>query len=169
LPRSRVLFRERFSIEPRWTSRSLQSEPSVVLERGESDAVVVIGNLALAMSGRFAHEYDLGQEWWRLTRLPFVFAVWAVRPGVTVGDLPEVLRQSLRLGLAHLDLIAKEAARTLALDPELCSNYLRAMIRYELNERAWQGMARFFELCVGMAMCPPYPPVGLAQWVKTNR
>jgi chorismate dehydratase len=164
----RVLCRRRFAIEPECVARSPQSDPSVILERGETDAAVVIGNLALAMSGHFEHEYDFGQEWWHLTGLPFVFAVWAVRPGTEVGDLPEVLRQSLRLGLAHLELIANDAARTLGLDPGLCLNYLRAMIRYEMTDRAWQGMARFFAMCVEMAICPPLPPRDLARKAIMN-
>jgi len=161
----RILCRWHFSVAPRWVTRPGKSSPLVVLERGESDAALVIGNLALAMSGQFPFEFDLGQEWWRLTGLPFVFAVWAVRPGTDVGDLPEVLRRSLQLGVAHLEWIAREAAQTLDLDPALCLNYLRAMIRYELTERAWQGMARFFEMCVDMGVCPPSPPAALARWV----
>jgi len=164
----RVLFDRRFRIEPEWRERPPQSDPSAILERNEADAAVVIGNLALAMSGRIGHEYDLGQEWWHLTGLPFVFAVWAVNPNADVGDLPQALRASLRLGLAHLDLIAEDAGRTLGLDPRLCGRYLRAMIRYELTPRAWQGMAHFFALCASMGLCPAAPPRDLARWVEKN-
>lgn len=164
----KVLCRWHFSIEPTWAMRSRRSDPAVVLEKGKNEAVLVIGNAALRMSGRFPYEYDLGQEWWRLTGLPFVFAVWVVRPGTEVGDLPAVLRQSLQLGLAHLDRIADEAARALRLDPGLCLNYLRAMIRYELTERTWQGMARFFEMCSILGICPPCPPPALARWLNRD-
>jgi len=154
----RILCGHQFMIMPRWVRGIRNLEPAAVLEQGKSDAVLVIGNRALAMSGRFPYEYDLGQEWWRLTRLPFVFAVWAVRPGAQVGDLPKVLARSLKLGLAHLDLIADTAARNLDLDPVLCLAYLRKMLRYELTERAWEGMARFFEWCARMRLCPSVPP-----------
>ena len=149
--------------------RPQKSDPMTILERGQSDAALVIGNLALAMSGHFAHEHDLGREWWRLTGLPFVFAVWVVRPGADVGDLPVVLRRALRLGVAHLDLIAEDAGRTLGLDPALCLHYLRKMIRYKLTERAWRGMARFHKMCVEMGQCPPQPPAALARWAEAGR
>lgn len=164
----KVLCRKRFSIEPDWVARSHNNDPSIVLARGGSDAAVVIGNVALAMSGRFAYEYDMGQEWWHLTGLPFVFAVWAARGGTVVGDLAEVLHRSLRMGLAHLDLIADDAARAADLDPGLCRTYLRRMIRYELTDRAWQGMACFFEMCASMGICPSSPPPALARWLPTR-
>lgn len=165
----KVLCRWHFQIEPRWVERSQKSDPMTILERGESDAALVIGNLALAMSGHFAHEYDLGREWWRLTRLPFVFAVWVVRPGAEVGDLPNVLRRSRRLGVAHLELIAEDAGRTLGLDPTLCLHYLRKMIRYKLTERAWRGMAQFYRMCVEMGHCPSHPPADLARWINAGQ
>ena len=161
----KILCRRHFAIEPEWRTRPQKHDAIAVLEHGECDAAVVIGNLALQMSGRFPHEHDLGQEWWRLTGLPFVFAVWAVRPGAEVGDLPDVLRRSLRLGLAHLDLIADDAARTLNLDRDLCFSYLQAMIRYELTERAWQGMGEFFQMCAELGICPPHAPPALARWL----
>jgi chorismate dehydratase len=159
----RVLCRERFRIEPRWTERAAGSDPADLLERCEADAAVVIGNAALRMSGRFAYEYDLGQEWWALTHLPFVFAVWAARPGVATDELARVLRRSLALGMAHLDLIAAEAARSLELDEALVSNYLRRMLRYELTDRAWEGMGRFWRYCVAMKLCPATAPRDLAR------
>jgi len=160
----RVLCQRHFSIEPRWIRRAQRESPAMLLKRGKSDAALVIGNQALAMSGNFAHEYDLGREWWRLTGLPFVFALWAVRPAVETGDLARVLRYSLRLGLRHLKLIAGEAGRVLDLAPALCFRYLRKMIRYRLTARAWRGMAKFFELCAQMGICQNQPPRDLAKW-----
>lgn len=165
----KVLCRHRFGIEPRWLTRAPGSNPATLLERGDSDAVVVIGNAALAMSDHTAHEYDLGQEWWHLTNLPFVFAVWAVRPGAAAGDLPKVLSRSLELGLGHLDLIAEDAGRNLELDPALCLAYLRRMIRYALTDRAWQGMARFHELCAALNLSPAHPPPDLARRLRSDR
>ena len=45
------------------------------------DAALVIGDSALSQPWEriFPHVYDLGTQWWHMTGLPFVFAVWAVR------------------------------------------------------------------------------------------
>jgi len=51
-----------------------------------ADAVMLIGDRGmLPTSGRFEFEWDLGEEWWRWTGLPFVFAVWIARPGVDLS------------------------------------------------------------------------------------
>ncbi len=162
----RILCRSRFPSRPRWVRGLGGLEPSEVLERNLADAVLVIGNRALAMSGRYPCEYDLGCEWYRMTRLPFVFAVWAVRPGVEVGDLPRVLRRSLQLGKSHLRWIARDAAEEFHLDEALVFSYLQKMIRYNLTERAWEGMSKFFELCKSMGLGPTKPPPDLACFLR---
>jgi len=46
--------------------------------------VLLIGDRAMrACLPGFVHAYDLGQEWFDWTGLPFVYAVWAVRDGRT--------------------------------------------------------------------------------------
>ncbi|MCX8036792.1 MAG: menaquinone biosynthesis protein [Candidatus Sumerlaeia bacterium] len=146
---------------PKWVRGLGNLEPSEVLERDLADAVLVIGNRALAMSGRYPYEYDLGREWYRMTRLPFVFAVWTVRPGVEVGDLPCVLRRSLHLGKMHLAWIARDAAEEFHLDEQLVFSYLKKMIRYNLTRRAWKGILAFFKLCRFMGLGPTTPPLDL--------
>src|SRR5882724_10614974 len=45
----------------------------------QHDAGLVIGDPALKVDRSQYFTYDLAEEWLRLTRKPFVFAVWAVR------------------------------------------------------------------------------------------
>ena len=49
---------------------------------------------------------DLAEAWQAMTGLPFVFALWVVRAGVDLGDLPEALARSRAEGLAHADELA---------------------------------------------------------------
>ncbi len=46
---------------------------------------------------------DLAEAWAEMTGLPFVFALWVVRAGVDLGDLPEALARCRAEGLAHAD------------------------------------------------------------------
>jgi chorismate dehydratase len=39
-------------------------------------AGVVIGDRAFDLNGRFLYQYDLSEEWFKFTGLPFVFACW---------------------------------------------------------------------------------------------
>ncbi len=71
-------------------SNSVQYHPlalSSPADAVETDAVLLIGDRAMkACLPGFEFSYDLGQEWFERTLLPMVFAVWAVRPGVDLGD-----------------------------------------------------------------------------------
>ena len=55
---------------------------SLVTPQDEHDALLISGDAALrrrrGMRG-YPHRYDLGEEWHRLTELPFVFARWMAR------------------------------------------------------------------------------------------
>ena len=52
-------------------------------DAGACDAALIIGDPALYLDHRGARlrKIDLGDEWTRLTGLPFVWAFWAGRPG----------------------------------------------------------------------------------------
>ena len=61
----------------------------------DADAVLLIGDRAMrACLPGFAYAFDLGQEWFDWTGLPFVYAVWAVRAGVDLRGVEEALAAS---------------------------------------------------------------------------
>ena len=65
----------------------------------DADAVLLIGDRAMrACLPGFAHAFDLGQEWFDWTGLPFVYAVWAVREGVDLRGVDEALRRPSSVG-----------------------------------------------------------------------
>ncbi|HJN76465.1 MAG TPA: MqnA/MqnD/SBP family protein [Myxococcota bacterium] len=99
-------------------------------------AALVIGDAARNLPPRMEHRIDLGQAWYDWTGLPFVFAVWAGRNGLSPSDIAG-LRQAATEGL---DLRA-------AL-PEPDRTYLLEHIRYELDDRALMGLRRFAALGV---------------------
>lgn len=82
-------------------------------EEADADAYLLIGDEALRQhaekkdSGQ-VHIYDLGEVWHRRTGLPFVFALWIMRPAV--GERAQVLAAFLR----DLDAAKRRALRTLA-------------------------------------------------------
>jgi predicted solute-binding protein len=87
--------------------------------------------------------WDLGEAWWALTGLPFVFAVWALRRGAhSVADRLW-LREAKERGLVDLDrLIAAWPAYT----PEFRKRYLTENVRFELGDEEKRGLERFAQL-----------------------
>src|SRR5436190_20439407 len=76
-------------------------------EECDADAVLLIGDRAMraALPG-YPYSYDLGQEWTEWTGLPFVYAVWAVRPGVDLGPVADALLRAKQLGRERVAEVA---------------------------------------------------------------
>ena len=109
---------------------------------------LVIGDAGFAAAERYPHVVDLGQAWRETTGLPFVYAVWAGRPGVLGADEIGILQQSLSEGMIHRAEIARawaEAAPHHDDAPALYERYLTENIRYRLGGEELSGVAAFFE------------------------
>lgn len=121
------------------------------------DNVLLIGDAALDFL--FApHDHaiwDLGTAWYEMTRLPFVFAVWALRRSISHAPLRALLRQTRDFGLETLDFIIRERTEYTA---DFRRDYLGWHIHYHLGEDERRGIARFMELLVKHDLGPVYPP-----------
>ena len=118
---TRVLLEKRYGIRPRTEQLPL----GVAADDMTTDAVLLIGDRAMkACLPGFAHAYDLGQEWFDWTGLPFVYAVWAVREASIFVASIERSRQCRDHGLARVGPIAEREAPKLGLDPGFCRRYL---------------------------------------------
>ena len=112
------------------------------------DAALLIGDPALFLdhAKEGLTKIDLGAEWMRLTRMPFVWAFWAGRPGVLSPEHVTDLVGARDRGVEAADAIA--AGYCGAERAPLGQAYLRDNIRYTLGEREQAGLRRFFELSV---------------------
>jgi chorismate dehydratase len=120
-----------------------------------ADAVMVIGDRAMAVPRRaFAVSVDLGEAWFAVTGLPFVFAVWAARSGVDLGDLPGVLRACKSDGLAHAEELAREHAPRLGLSVAGGVDYLTRNLSYDLGEAELAGLRLFARKASAIGLCP---------------
>lgn len=92
---------------------------------------------------RDLHVTDLGEAWYRLTRLPFTFAVWASsedrRPSPA---LIARFREARRAGLGHLAAVAAVEAEKLNLPAEIVQRYLENF-RYYLEPPDLDGLYAF--------------------------
>jgi chorismate dehydratase len=138
----RILCRETLGLEPEFVPMAPQ--PDVMLRR--CDAALIIGDPALFLP----HEeqgllkIDLGDQWTALTRLPFVWAFWAGRPGALNQSDVAALQQACRAGIAASDQIANAYCGPGR--AALGRTYLRDNIRYALGEREEAGIRRYYEL-----------------------
>ena len=124
-------------------------------ETVETDAVLLIGDRAMnACLPGFRFAYDLGEEWTNWTGLPFVFALWAVRPTIDIEPYIDDFEQAKRRGMENVGMIALREAQRLKLDPGYCRRYLSNIIRYDLGPREIAGMDLFRELTKNIGSVP---------------
>jgi chorismate dehydratase len=122
-------------------------------EESDADAVLLIGDRAMhACLPGFAHAFDLGQEWFDWTSLPFVYAVWAVRAGADLGAVEEALVEAKRRGCMHIGEIAHREAPRLGLDGGFCRRYLANIIHFDLGPREQAGLHHFYMLACELGL-----------------
>ncbi len=120
-----------------------------------ADAVLVIGDRAMKVPDEPFHEVvDLAEAWRELTGLPFVFALWVVRGGAELGNLPAALERCRAEGLAHADDLARIHGPRLGLDFGTCYDYLTRVLSYELGEPELAGLKRFAEAAARLGLAP---------------
>jgi chorismate dehydratase len=109
------------------------------------DYAMLIGDPALDFAlGQHEHEvWDLGAAWYELTKLPFVYAVWALRRGVENSALRRLLREARDFGLDTLESIIRSRTEY---SYEFRKDYLGWHIHYHLGADEKRGLVKFIEL-----------------------
>lgn len=153
-----LLCHEVWKIQPRFAEVRAEASDLDHLAELPHDAVLVIGDPALILSARHAYAYciDLGEEWKRLTGLPFVFAVWAARrvaDSVAVHRGHRALLASRAWGLTHLDELAVAASASTGVAVTTCREYF-AGLDYAFTDRHLAGLTEFFRRLVGVGIAP---------------
>lgn len=116
------------------------------------DAVLLIGDQALfhnrhGLAG-FELVYDLAAEWYDWKKMPFVFAVWAVKktlPPETKRALSETIAGSLRRTEGRYGAIGELHGKALGLAPAYVEEYLEGF-NYTLGDREKEAMREFRKL-----------------------
>jgi len=153
-----LLCRHRWGIHPHFATARAEAPDLASLAGLPHEAVLVIGDAALHLSGQAAYpaRVDLGAEWKAWTGLPFVFAVWAARReahAAAVRVVHQRLLDSRAWGLAHLDLLAAAAAQNTGVAEAVCRAYL-GDLDYALSYRHLAGLTDFFRRLAQEGMVP---------------
>ena len=132
-----------------------------------ADAAIMIGDPALMAleeranraerSGEELIYHDLAEEWYALTGLPFVSAVWGTMfRGVLDEGIAEDVIRSRDHGLVNIDALVDEWSHKLPLSAETIRSYLTTNIHYVLDEDCVKGMRGFFREAALAGVLPKY-------------
>jgi chorismate dehydratase len=148
---AQILLRRRHQVAPEVTPLPMDG----IAEDVDADACLLIGDRAMrACLPGFAYAFDLGQEWFDWTGLPFVYAFWAVREGAELGSVETALLEAKQRGIARAGEIAHRVAPGLGLDAGFCRRYLANIIHFDLGPREQAGLHHFYLLACELGLAP---------------
>ncbi len=148
---TQTILHHRYGIRPKLEKLPLQHDA----EDLSTDAVLLIGDRAMrACLPGYTYAYDLGQEWNDWTGLPFVYALWAVRPGVDLRGVDRALLRAKENGLKRAGVIAEREAPHLGLDAGFCRRYLSTILSFDLGPREQAGLQRYYALASKLGLAP---------------
>lgn len=146
----RCLLGER-GVTPRLVTRS--SSEHVPVTTG--CAQLLIGDQAIRFRQQHESEYkfwDLGTAWKEATGLPFVFALWLVRPErENASSIADALRALRDRNLGRLRQIGDEQSE---FEPQFCSYYFEQCLRFRFAEAEKAGLLKFRSLCEKHGILP---------------
>jgi chorismate dehydratase len=150
---ARIILIERYGLRPEFIDLTRATGR-------DGEARLLIGDKVVCQEpSGFPHQYDLGDEWKRLTGLPFVFAVWTARPGADLGALPEILNQARENGMRHIHEIVERDAIPRGWTPKLALDYLTRHLKFEIGQPQLEAIERFHALAAKHGIIPFQQPL----------
>ena len=126
-------------------------------------ARLIIGDQAIRFRQNHADAYqfwDLGEQWKKLTGLPFVYALWLIRPEIAdAKSIAQRLRELRDENLADIaalvsDAVADAAHNKQAITQEFLDRYYHEYLRFGFGAREKQGLQTFADLCAKHGVLP---------------
>jgi chorismate dehydratase len=130
---------------------------------GSPRARLIIGDQAIKFRQDHADAFqfwDLGGQWKKLTGLPFVYALWLIRPEVPdAKSIAQRLRGLLDKNLADIpavvsDAMADVADNKRAITPEFLDRYYTEHLQFGFGTEEKQGLQTFADLCAKHGVLP---------------
>jgi predicted solute-binding protein len=120
------------------------------------DAGLLIGDPALEADPAVLglQKIDLGEEWTRMTGLPFVYAAWTGRPGAIDGAGVAALQGAQAEGAQAGEAIAAEYGRGDPARTARAAAYLRDNVKYGLGPEDAAGLQTFLDYAADLGLAP---------------
>jgi len=151
----RILLRESYGVEAEYAQAPADLDSMLA----QAEAALLIGDPALRVDRQRYRVLDLAAEWRRLTGHPFVFAVWAVRDGISRPGLGRPFRDSLSLGQTEMAELIDEAAVETGLAAEELERYLTRNLSFHLGDEERAGLEEFHRRAHAHGLTPELKPL----------
>jgi predicted solute-binding protein len=156
---AQMLLRERYGAAP----LTSDAPPNIDEMLANNDAALMIGDAAMRVNREGLMALDLAEEWHAWTGLPFVFALWAVRPDAPELDAPggvsAFFQQSFEMGKKNIENIIDEAQHTIGWTKQELRDYLTKNLSHTLGGAERESLSLFYEKSVKMGFAQQNSPL----------
>lgn len=104
--------------------------------------VVVIGDKAFGIENNYKYKYDLADEWFNFTSLPFVFACWVANKKIE-SEFKENFSKSLEFGIKNITHLINSNYKNIKSVNNIDS-YYRKNLDYNLDEKKKEAVKLFW-------------------------
>jgi chorismate dehydratase len=108
------------------------------------DAALQVDEVALENYNKNRNRLDLNEEWVDLTRLPFVYSVWAGREFLIEKEDIIAVKMSHEIGFRNIEIICKDHAEKKEEDWGFYHDFLTKDLTYILTDTEKDGLAEFY-------------------------
>ena len=143
------LAKKLWHIEPEWIALEDYSQLD---HAEEGDAFLLIGDKVFDHEGEFAYTYDLAEEWQKATKMPFTFAVWVARKGLSY-EVRDELQAAFTYGVEHIYEAILESDYA---DKEYAYEYLTKNIDFLFDVQKHNALKKFWDF--GLKVKPKVNP-----------
>lgn len=132
-----VLAKHLWKINPTWVPAEAGFEQKI----NHTTAAVVIGDRTFDLNGLYTYSYDLAEEWYKLTQLPFVFACWVSNKQLP-QDFIHDFNAALQFGLdSRAELVSQMKLTNYKID---VNQYLTENIKYNFDNPQKEALNLFW-------------------------
>jgi chorismate dehydratase len=135
---TKILAKNFWDISPEW--RNGNSE--YMSEIKNYTAGVVIGDRAFELKNKYKFVYDLSEEWYKFTKLPFVFALWVSNKSLS-KEFINNFNSALNFGLSNIDKLSNISP---SLSDKEFKNYIAKSIKYKLDDKKREAIDLYLKL-----------------------
>lgn len=108
-----------------------------------NNAGLVIGDRTFNLKDTFLYQYDLAEEWFKYTNLPFVFACWVANKPLS-EEFKIQFNNALKYGLNNMSTVVKQNTKNSNID---LYRYLCECISWDFDSQKQAAFKKFFSLC----------------------
>lgn len=138
----KVLAKEFWKITPKWVNTEKGFEKKIK----NNVAGVVIGDRTFSIKNNYKYAFDLAEQWYINTKLPFVFAAWVANkplPNSFINDF----NKALNFGVENINQVVN-AYSSKQISKDRLLYYLTEEMSYTYTQEKQKALSLFFDYLV---------------------